>query len=243
MIEIENFAKDIINFGEELPEEKVTQINDVLVGDYNIRNKINEILLGSFSDFQKIIEDVEKNRNKIIKTVDELNYVVKNGFDVKFTDYTSTKAVLSAYTASDFYTTYDHCIDQIEKQSPKFYSRLNSTIDFKNVSSINNDQLKVIIAQILPKYEEEIYNKIVEILSNYTEEEKRKIRKQLKKFFDKNRVRRENLKISKLKKRKNDKKISYSISLEDLITTTDEIVKLFSTQNSVTNKLNFYRVI
>ena len=242
VVKTNNYAKDIFGFNEELPEEKVNEIDEVLI-ESGIDEQLQDIIIGSFSDFKKIIEDVEKNRNKVIKAIDELNYICKNGFDIKFVDNNTTKAVLSAFTASDFYKTYDHCIDQIKKESSKFYSKLNSTVDFKNVDGTTDDQMKLIWAQVLSKSEEDIYGRIVQDLSNYTDEEKRKIKKQLNKFFNKNRVRNENLRIPKLKKRKNDKKISYSIQLQDVITTTDEVIKLFSTQNSVTNNLNFYRVI
>jgi hypothetical protein len=242
----ENLAT-LMTLNEVIPSDKLQNVDDVLYQEYNFDQKFSDILLGVFSDFESTIKDVEKNRNKIIKTIDELNYVVKNSFDVKFQDNNSTKAVLSAFTPSDFYKNYDNCIEEIKKNAPKFYSKIDSTLDFKNLSSITNDQKSIIIAQLTSKLEEEIYNILVEKLPLYSievsEEMKRQIKRQLNRFYSKNKVKNTNLRIPKLRKRRNDKKISYSVSLQDTITTTDEIKKLFSTQNSVTNKLNYYRVI
>ena len=53
-----------------------------------------------------------------------------------------------------------------------------------------------------------------------------------------------NFKFKKLPKRKNDNKISYTIGLQEITETTDDIKNLFLTKSKVskiTDKLNYYK--
>ena len=69
-----------------------------------------------------------------------------------------------------------------------------------------------------------------------------KLKNKLTKFVEQ--PKEENIKFKKLKARKNNKPIEFSVSSEDVetdTTTVEETKKIFSTKVEVTDKLNFYK--
>jgi hypothetical protein len=230
----------IFTLNEVLPTENANEVNTFLINQYQLNDKVDDVLSNLITEFETKIVDVENSRNKIIETIDKLNFILKNEFDIKFDISSSIKSTLTSFNKQDFYSNYEECINYIKKNSTKLYSDIDSNLDFKNLQ-INLEQSQRITAQVTKKIETDISQSIIENFSSYSEEIKRKIKKQLERFYRKNDVKKDDIKLSKFKNKKNDKNISYQIATQESITTTDEMKKLFSETNSVTTKLNFYK--
>ena len=201
----------------------------------NLSNKMNEL-----STFKNITE-FENNRDELIKSIDQLNFITKYGYDVKIEKeiVTQNSYVYDANLKPKFYSNYDKCISYIKKNTDKMYSKLDTSINFKQIEytyEIAEDIIKVLfyddktsmvnsVAMFLPnEYIDKITEKLTDVLY---------IPKEVKINFSKDPVR----------KNSNQIKIELIPSLEIPNDTIDknEVKKLFGLPNNVTEKLNYYR--
>jgi hypothetical protein len=201
----------------------------------NLQNKMNEL-----STF-KNISDFENNRDELIKSIDQVNFITKYGYDVKIEKeiVTQNSYVYDANLKTKFYSNYNNCINHIKKNTNKMYSKLDTTIDFKKIEytyEIAEDIIKVLfyddktsmvnsVAMFLPnEYIDKIAEKLTEVFYKPNE---------IKINFSKDPVR----------KNSNQIKIELIPSLEVPNDSIDknEVKKLFGLPNNVTEKLNYYR--
>ena len=223
----------------------------------NISNEVAEVLYNYTIPFingkmdnittMKTLSDYEVNRDKIISTLDKLNFITNSGYDVKIESGKSTKAVLSSLSGNttSFYNEYQSCITYMEENVSKFYEKIDTSINFFSleltdqnvkdiISNLLHDSKSTLVGRI--KFEvEEMGQKITDPMMNLIEE-------RLVDFLRKPKD--VNFKFKKLPKRKNDNKISYTIGLQEITPTTDDIKNLFLTNSKVskiTDKLNYYK--
>ncbi len=237
---------------------KLFNLDDLLTPD--ITNEVAEVLYNYLitggeldkildsATTSKTISDFEVNRDKIINTLDKLNYITKNGHDVKIEKSKSTSGILTEISGdtSSFYSEYESCISYIEENVDKFFEKMDTSVDFITLN-FTEDKVKSILSQILSdkksllvgriKFEVEdlMGKKITNPMMNMIDERLGSFLKQPTQV---------KFKFKKSPKRKNEKNIVYTLGLQDQIETTQEIKNLFSTKykvSKITDKLNFYK--
>lgn len=196
----------------------------------------------------KIISDFEVNRDKIINTLDKLNFITQNGYDVKIENGKSTNGLLSEISGdtSSFYSEYESCVTYIEENVNKFYEKMDTSVDFitldfdvikvKSIlSQMFSDRKSILVGRIKFEVEDLMGKKITDPMMNLIDERLSLHLKQPEQV---------KFKFKKSPKRKNEKNVVYTIGLQDQIETTQEIKNLFSTKykvSKITDKLNFYK--
>lgn len=219
------------------------------------QNKANELLKPYFT---KIIEDKVNSinnktqiteflpiRNDLIKTLDNLNFVVKYEYDAKISGTTATKTVFSGFTRDLLYNEYDNCIDHITNNNSKMYEDLDTSINF-NSPTITTNILSQLLSVLLKETDKTSFKEVFKVDESIFDENT--LQKIVRKFdsFIGDPIKDKNFKFKKLKKRKSEKEVSFTYTSEVDITDSgikDEIKKLKS-ENGVPvsgNKLNYYR--
>jgi len=237
-----NYLVNMLKFDKEIPPDKpggskLNDANEKILKPYFIKiveNKINEITNS------EILSGLENSRNELIKNLDKINFVIKNGFDSTINKDIVNSSTLSGFTSDFLYKEYESYIDYIEKNHPRIVEGLVTNITFLN-PTIQPPDFDFIMSQL-------IYDKIDDIIAQFTdttlypESLKKKLKKRLENFV--NKPEKKKFKLTKFKTSKTGKTFSY-----DIITTTeetnntvkDEVKKIFSDSNEVKDKLNFYR--
>ena len=209
------------------------------IHDYIVKNI--PIKLGEINEL-KNIKDFETNRNDIILTLDKLNFVANNGYDVKLEKIKTTMLNIGfgTFSKNEFYSNYSTCIDYIKNNTSKMYNKLNTSVDFLNID-ITDEITQNILYTLFYSNINDMINPIGMLLSSDDYSLLNKMQDKLSKVFYKEKE--EKLKFSKSPIRKNNKPIVYELPPVGEIDTpiTDEIRKLFSTKNNVTESLNYYR--
>ncbi len=237
---------------------KIFKLDDLLTP--NISNEVAEVLYNyvitggeldkilDSATTSKIIPDFEENRNKIINILDKLNFITKNGYDVKIENSKSTKGLLSEISGdtSSFYSEYEPCISYFEQNVDKFYEKMDTSVDFITLdfdvtkvssilSQILSDKKSLLVGRIIFEVEELTGKKITDGMVNLIDERLTSFLKQPEQVT---------FKFKKPASRKNDKNIIYTLGFQDPIETTQEIKNLLSTKykvSKITDKLNFYK--
>jgi hypothetical protein len=230
---------DMLDLYDEVIKNKIEYICSNL-HEYIIKNIPTK--LSSISE-SKALTNFESTRDEIITTLDKLNFITKNGssgngFDAKLEKGNTTQALFAdgTFVQSEFYNNFKPCIDYINSNVVKMYSKLNTSINFEKIDLQESD-VQNIIQTLFYSSKSEI---IDTLKSGLTEDEFNMFSKKLtKKLFKEKEV---NLKFTKAPIRKNNKEISYEIKSQLPIETTDEIKNIFSTQFKIKDdKLNFYK--
>ena len=227
----------MMNLDNELTPPKLSKSNELikpLIKKY-IEDKVNQL-----TD-KNPFEDLEKTRNTLITSLDKVNFVVKFGKDTKISGETATSATLSGFTYDLLYDPYSSCIDYIEKNTPKLYDDLTTSINFQNpvISSTDFEKImKVMLADNIDAIVKE-YEKDTII---FPENVRNKIRNKIEKFVDTPKTK--NFKFSKFKERKNKKDIVFTITeaAETNTSVVDEAKKVHSDNLPLGTKLNYYKI-
>jgi hypothetical protein len=205
----------------------------------NIITSIDKILTKMGEDISSInlIKDFEEIRDNIIKTLDKLNFITKNGFDVKLENGISSSVNLTSFSGTTFYSQYNDCIEYIKKNVSTMKDKLNNDIEDPN-SELNDELIKdFILGTILPISKTTLMDNIktLELGDDFNNE----FDNHLDGILSENKT--YNLRYGKKPKRKKNNPIVYNISAETVTTTTDEIKKIFAISNDVTTDLNYYK--
>ncbi len=219
------------------------------------QTKANEFLLPFFTKFieEKIsgisniqVKDFTDVRNNIIDTLDKLNFLVKYGYDIK-TDKdgnTLTKGTLSGYTYNLLYDEYDNCIDHFDKNTSKMYEDLDTSINF-NSPSITTNTLSEFLSVLLKKTDKDKFLEVFKADQTIFDENTRdnKIGRKFDSFIS-DEIKDKKFRFKKLKKRKNDKDVSFKVTPSDGDSSIKDEVKKLKAPNGVppsNNKLNYYK--
>jgi hypothetical protein len=200
-----------------------------------VEDKLNELIdTNPFSEFESV-------RDSLIKNLDYVNFLVKFGKDTMVMGEDVTDAVLSGYTYDLLYNEYSSCIDYIEKNTPKMFSDLTSTINF-NTPTIGSTEFERIMTVFL----QEKVNEIVKVYENdqtiFPENIRKKIRNKIEDFVEE--LKDKKFKFSNFKERKNSKEIKFTVTTNNLSTDAtfnEESKKVHSDNVEVTDKLNYYK--
>jgi len=206
--------------------------------------------IDSFMD-SKLFTELEDKMQEFISELDKLNFLTKNGFDIKLEDELGIKSGLSGFTPTYFYNNYKSCVAYIKDNSSKFYERMDvTTIDFNNIELQYDEKFKKLLSQlfagelknIMATFEDDpelfdsrFLNQVEEAIG-YFLDDKVEVNEDI--------ISKETalFKFTKFLPRTNSKKISYKMILpETNETVTDDIKKLFSSKVPVTDKLNYYK--
>ena len=133
----------------------------------------------------KSMDSVQESRNKIIKAIDNLNFIlVTNGTDGKLDGENISTIQLNDFQATDFYKYYSSGVDLIEKSNSIFTNELSGTFNFSD-PSITLDNYKKVLAVILSQS-----GKVTEITKMYEASNDDK-------FFDKSTIHKIEKKVNK----------------------------------------------
>ena len=200
-----------------------------------IEDKLNELVN------KNPLSDLEFNRDSLIGSLDKVNFLVKFGKDAMVVGEDVTDFVLSGYTYDLLYNEYSSCIEYIEKNTPKMFEDLTSTINFKSpvISLIDFER-------IMKVFIEEKVNEIVKVYENdqtiFPENIRKKIRNKIEDFVEK--PKKKNFNFSKFRPRKNSNEIKFSIVSKNPVsdaTFIEESKKVHSDNVKTTTKLNYYK--
>ena len=200
-----------------------------------VEEKLNELIdTNPFSELESV-------RDSLISSLDDVNFLVKFGKDAMVKGEEVSEGVLSGYTYDLLYNEYSSCVEYIEKNTPKMFVDLTSTINFNNPTITSND-----FEKIMSVFLEEKLNEIAKVYESDTtifpDNIRKKIRKRIEDFVEKPKDK--NFKFSKFKDRKNDKPVKFSITSSNPATDAtfkEEAKKIHSDNNPPTTKLNYYR--
>ena len=235
-----NFMVEFFDLKGVIPNKYETEISGI------IHDNIYKILPTKLEEINEIksIKEFEGNINELIKVFDKLNFITKNGHDIKLEKNKATKLTIgsSTFTSSEFYSNYSGCINYIKDNTEKMYSKLDTSLNFQTMN-ITEDIAKNIINPILKNNIDDIVVGIAVVLPSEDYSLLDKIKDNITKWF-KN-IKEENLKFGKPPIRKNSKPITYvspplDVS-EQATDVTDEIKWLFGEKNKPTESLNYYR--
>jgi hypothetical protein len=232
---------DTFDLNNIVPQKYQTDINVILTNNITgiLSTKLNEI------NELKSIKEFETKRNELIQSLDKLNYITQNGYDVKIEKNKSTKLTLGTGTFNpiEFYSNYSANIDYINSNTTKMYEKLDPSLNFENIV-ITHDVVKNILNAILKNSVDDIVKGVEVPLSSDDYSLSDKIKDGITKWFTK--IKEENLKFGKSPIRKNSKPIVYTMPpldvSEESTDTTDVIKWLFGEKHNVTDKLNYYRI-
>ena len=200
-----------------------------------VEDKLNELIdTNPFTEFESV-------RDSLIKNLDYVNFLVKFGKDTMVMGEDVTEAVLSGYTYDLLYNEYSSCIDYIEKNTPKMFVDLTSSIDFytPTIGSIEFERIMTVFL-------EDKVNEIAKVYENdqtiFPENLRKKIRNKIEDFVEKPKDKK--FKFSNFKERKNSKEIKFTVTSNGLssdATFNEESKKVHSDNVEVTDKLNYYK--
>lgn len=231
------YLSNLFTFDKVITGSLLTDTNEKIIKPFIkkvIQEKVDEI-----SDV-KILKELEESRNDLIKTLDKLNFVIKNAKDSTIDNDTVKSLQFSGFTSDLLYKEYESCITYIEENHSKLTVDLSTNITFLN-PTIQSSDFDFIISQLLFDKIDSFMNLFTDT-SFYPETVKNKLKTRLQSFI--NVPNKKDFKFTKFKDRKNGKEINFdviTISDETNGTIINESTKIFSESNEVTNKLNFYR--
>jgi len=228
-----------------LPLPKQNKANELLQPYFKsiIETKINSIT----DKVQVLINGSDgfiKQRDEVIESLDKVNFLVKYGYDAKISGTTVTKCELLGFTYNLLYDEYDNCIEHYTNNTNKLYEDLDTTINFNN-PTITTSTLSELLSVLLKEKDKESFkNVFLKDTLIFDENIINKIERKYDSFISEP-TKDKKFKLKKLKKRKNNKEISFAKSTESEVTDDgikSEVKKLKDKNKTkpINNKLNYF---
>jgi hypothetical protein len=202
--------------------------------------------LNSIRD-DKMIKELETNRNNFIELVDGFNFIMEtNGKDARIDKEITTVVTLTDFDGPKFYAQYDEAIKLVKDKHSMFTTELNTSIDFAD-PSFTDDLYKKLLAfiiknnvdKILKEYENSPDNKLFD--KNAINKIERRLNKFIKNASD---IDEKKFKYKQVQNKKDFK--PYAVTITGSITGPQQ-EKLNNVHglkdNSTESKLNFSKVI
>jgi outer membrane protein OmpA-like peptidoglycan-associated protein len=219
---------------------------DNIVTD-NLKDFYNEGLYDHFYEYfdekvigistSKVVKDYEEIRNKLIKSLDKLNTVIKYNSDFKIDKNKVYKLTITGNT-SEMYNQYESCIDFIKNNENKMYKKLDTSLDDAITDNIISD---IIYSVFNNDYKNALDS--IELQFDVEDEENSKIADKIRKKLDRNfyKTKSINMGFGKAPKLKNSNKISFGYT-DEILDSNDDVIKLYSSKYKPTDdKLNYYK--
>lgn len=258
-----NYRKgnDLSSYLKSLKEKLISDISSVNSITNNILNvKINPNLFNKSDGYLKpfFIQEIgnaidgitnkvvgiEENRNKLISTLDKMNFVVYYEHDAQTSGTTFTKAELSGFTSNKLYDECSQCIDYLETNHSRLTEKIDTSVNFNRISSITIDQSIQMISILLYPQKQKILDLYKQDTTLFKQNvEVKEINKALDKFLEKPDSSKIKFKLKKIPISKG-KDLTFTInSISDItdITEKEKITKIFSENVPVSDKLNYYK--
>lgn len=236
----------IFNFDFQTGSSKAERSRNII--DPYIKSEV-ALFLEKIKD-EKTLTNVESVRNKLIKEIDGLNFILStNGVDAKLEKDVVTSVQHNNFDASVFYSNYEELIKSIDKNYATFNDGFINTIDFNN--PIISDDVYVKILSIILSQPGKIES-IKKLYTNSTDSKFfdtntiEKIEKRLNKFIKNAIPKEKKLKYKEVQHGKTSKSDaeSYVFTTNATLTPEQEVVikKIHNEKNNSTKeKLNFIR--
>ena len=229
-----------------LPTPKQNKANELLQPYFK---NIIETKINSITDKCQILINGDdgfiKQRNEVIESLDKVNFIVKYGYDAKISGTTTvTKCELSGFTYNLIYDEYDNCIEHFTNNTNKLYEDLDTTINFNN-PTITTSTLSELLSVLLKETDKESFkNVFLKDTLIFDTNTMNKIERKYDSFISDS-IKDKKFKLKKLKKRKNNKEISFTKSTESEVTddaVKSEVKKLKDKNKTqpINNKLNHF---
>ena len=227
----------LFRFDKFMSPEVIERSNKIL------RPKLQELIEDKLDTIttSSALNDIIKERNKVISVLDKLNYLTEYFTDGKINDGNGTEATLEGFTSATLYDEYDECIKYFTKNSDKFVEKLSSTINFNSLN-VDTNTLNLFLSVLLYGKEKEIKEIYEEDKVLFNTNVKTKIDKKVDDFFEETKGK--EIKKSKNVVRKNDDKLEFNIlSTAEITDQTqlDKLTKIHSSKVELGTKLNFYK--
>ena len=227
----------LFRFDKFMSPEVIERSNKIL------RPKLQELIEDKLDDIttSSALNDIIKERNKVISVLDKLNYLTEYFTDGKVNDGNGTEATLEGFTSATLYEEYDECVKYFTKNSDKFVEKLATTIDFNSLN-VDTNTLNLFLSVLLYGKEKEIKEIYEEDKVLFSTNVKTKIDKKIDDFFEETKGK--EIKKSKNVVRKNDDKLEFNILSTTEITDQtqlDKLIKIHSSKNELGTTLNFYK--
>lgn len=232
---------ELLSFDKEISQNLIS-ISDELLKPY-LKNII-ETKLDALVELDTI-KTFEETRNNLINSIDGLNYVVKYGKDAKLSSVDkAAESTLSGFTSADLYSNYEDFINYISDNNSKLYDDLNNTIDYNQIAITDE-----IFSNIIGVFLQGETNKIINLYKDrdqtlFNENTRNKLTNRLNKFIITPKEKK--FKFKKLKDKKDDNKLKFSISATTDITDANQItelrkLKIDKLDVQIFGKLNYYK--
>ena len=213
--------------------------------DSYIKKTVTDFL-NSIRD-EKLIQDLETNRNTLIELIDGFNFVMETaGKDARIDKEVISVVTLTDFDHQKFYAQYSDAVNLIKDKHSMFTSDLNSSVDFADPSFTDDLYDKILafiiknkVTNIIKEYENSPDNKLFD--KNAINKIERRLNKFIKKATD---IDEKKFKYKKVENKKDFK--PYAATLTGSITGSQEekIKNVHSLKdNSTESKLNFSKVI
>lgn len=231
---------------------EIFDLNKILSSEK--QNYLNRILRPKMIDFVKTeinninefnIKTLDGVRNDLINTLDNLNFIVKNGFDVSSVKQQYTKSDFIGDISNELFTQYGETLNLISTNTNMFYNDIDNgqIVNFYD-PNIDIQKLKDILSVLIVDYKSEILNIMRNDEKISGDRSYNKVVKNIDKFFE-SKYKEKKFKF-KLPKVKRTSELVFEINeqseLNDL-TIINELLLTKSTKQTriINNKLNFYR--
>ena len=231
---------EMMNLDSVLPLPKQTKTNEILQPYFK---QLIETRISKITDRQDI-SDFIKVRDEVIDVFDNLNFLVKYGYDAQISGTTVfNKGELSGYTYDLLYNEYDNCVEHFTNNSTKLYEDLDTSVNFNN-PSLTTNVLSEFLSVLLKEEDLESFKAGFTDTIIYDESTIKKIERKFNSFIG-DPIKDKKFKFKKLKQRKNNKEISFIVTTTEI---TDESIKgeIKKLKNNgavppTNNKLNYYQ--
>lgn len=236
---------DTVNISEFFEFDKVIPIDTQKYVNRLLKPKLNTLIEEEINKMSEVdLKDISEKRNNLIKTLDNLNFVVNYGYDASLISQKTNQISLSGFTSNLLYDEYSSCIELLDGSSSKFYEDLDTTsLNFYN-PEIDSDLLKTLLSVLLKDRKMEILDTLKVDSTIINDNTQSKLLKKLDKFFNVS-FDDKNFKI-KIPKRKKENELKFSILSQNELTDVDVknvLIKTKSTKSTkiINNKLNYFR--
>ena len=162
------------------------------------------------------LKKLEDSRNKVIKSFEKVNFLVKNEFDGKIDGVQFSSTTLSGFTGTALYNQYSNIVDYFKNKHGEFNEDLDTSFDF--VTGTLTDNIFVDIMSILLQGKKETITKLYE--ANSTKEIADEIGEIMDKLIEV--PKEKNFRMGKFPIKKGTSKIEYDVDVTDYIV-LDEI--------------------
>jgi len=234
----------IFGFDKFMDSSLITKTNDEYL--YKFLEKEVSTIFDDMTNNSQIYA-IENSRDELIKSIDNVNFIVKHGKDFMMMPDKSTntnvgtQVTLSGFTKNLLYDEYSYGIDYINNNTSKLYEDLDTTINFNNPTFTTSD-VSEIMKSILKNKKNNLLN-IFTDRSLYNDNVLKKMSNSLDKFFNDSPTEKK-FKLGKYKDYV-EKILSYTINTTTDANPSDTIYvdgdKINKSPILVKDKLNYYK--